>query len=81
MTSTEAVTQALDGLRECFQADGGDLQVVSVEDAHATVRLVGTNDTCWECIVPPDVLRQVVTSVVRQACDGLETGDVEDPRV
>lgn len=80
MTSTEAVAQALNGLREGFQADGADLQVVGVQGDRATVRLVGTEQTCWDCIVPPDVLRQVVTGVVRQACEGLQMVEVEDPR-
>lgn len=76
----EAVEQALQGLREGFQADGADLELVSIEEGHVRVRLVGTDATCWDCIVPPHMLRQVVDACVRRAWPPLEDVEVEDPR-
>lgn len=74
------VDRALAGLREGFQADGADLEVLSVEDGVARVRLVITEETCLECIVPGHILREVVAASVRQACPDLRRVEVEDPR-
>lgn len=42
----ERVERALDEVRPFARAHGGDLELVSVEDAVATVRLAGTCDGC-----------------------------------
>ena len=78
--AVEDVDRALAGLREGFQADGADLEVLSVEDGVARVRLVITEETCLECIVPGHILRDVVAASVKQACPELRRVDVEDPR-
>lgn len=78
--AVEDVDRALAGLREGFQADGADLEVLSVVDGTARVRLVITEETCLECIVPRHILRDVVAASVKQACPELRRVDVEDPR-
>ncbi len=80
MSAAEQVDLALAGLREGFQADGADLQVLSVEDGVARVRLVITEETCLECIVPGHILREVVAASVLQECPELRKVEVEDPR-
>ena len=80
MIAPEQVDAALAGLREGFQADAADLEVVSVADGVALVRLVVTDETCLECIVPGPILRQVVEASVRQAVPGVSRVEVEDPR-
>ena len=74
------VEKALDGLRQGFQADGADLAVVSATESEVTIRLVGSDETCWDCIVPPDLLRTVIVSVLRRSVGALETVDLIDPR-
>jgi DNA-binding transcriptional LysR family regulator len=51
------VEKALDGLWQGFQADGADLAIVSATESKVTIRLIGTDETCWICIVSPDQLR------------------------
>jgi Fe-S cluster biogenesis protein NfuA len=74
------VEKALDGLRQGFQADGADLAVVSATESEVTIRLIGSDETCWDCIVPPDQLRTVIDSVLRRSVGALETVDLIDPR-
>ena len=76
----EDVDRALAGLRDGFQADGADLEVLSVSDGVARVRLIVTEATCLECIVPGHILREVVAASVSQACPELRRVEVEDPR-
>ena len=80
MSATEQVDAALAGLREGFQADGADLEVLSVESGVARVRLVVTDETCLECIVPGPILQQVVEASVKQAVPDVSRVEVEDPR-
>jgi len=76
----EQIETALSGLREGFQADGADLQVTDASDTHAVITLIGTDDTCWECIVDGPILTSVITQVVGASCPGIDV-TVIDPRV
>jgi Fe-S cluster biogenesis protein NfuA len=80
MSVQSDVEKALDGLRQGFQADGADLAIESATESVVTIRLIGTDDTCWDCIVPPDQLRAVIGSVLRTSLAAVETIDVIDPR-
>jgi Fe-S cluster biogenesis protein NfuA len=80
MSALADVEKALDGLRQGFQADGADLAVVSATESAVTIRLIGSDETCWDCIVPPDQLRTVIVSVLRRSVGALETVDLIDPR-
>jgi Fe-S cluster biogenesis protein NfuA len=78
---SEDVEKALDGLRQGFQADGADLRVEEITETSVNLRLVGTDDTCWECIIPPDQLRAVVVSVLSNAVPSVSSVELTDPRV
>ncbi len=41
MTEKEKVEAVLDKIRPALQADGGDIELVSVEDGKVTVKLTG----------------------------------------
>lgn len=71
---------ALAGLREGFQADGADLELVGVEGGRARVRLLVTEETCLECIVERPILEQVVAAALQASCPELSGIDLEDPR-
>ena len=43
---TEKITARLNELRSCLQADGGDLEVVSIEDKLVKLRLRGACGCC-----------------------------------
>lgn len=77
----EEVERALDGLRQGFQADGADLRVDAVTETSVSLRLVGTEDTCWECVIPPDQLRDVVVSVLSNDVPSIGSVELTDPRV
>jgi Fe-S cluster biogenesis protein NfuA len=77
----EDVEKALDGLRQGFQADGADLQVDAITETSVNLRLVGTEDTCWECIIPSDQLRDVVVSVLSNDVPSISSVELTDPRV
>lgn len=80
MSIRNDVEKALDGLRQGFQADGADLRVEAADESAVSVRLVGTEETCWECIVPPDQLRNVVTSVLSADVPAIRSVELIDPR-
>ncbi|MET7995774.1 NifU family protein [Amycolatopsis sp. NPDC005232] len=80
MSIREDVEKALDGLRQGFQADGADLTVENATPDQVTLRLVGGEETCWECIVPPQQLRDVVGSVLRDSIAAQPAVEVIDPR-
>lgn len=81
MIAKADVEKALDGLRQGFNADGADLQVAEVGDSTVSVRLVGTAETCWECIVPPDQLRNVISAVLAHDVPSVRSVELIDPRL
>jgi Fe-S cluster biogenesis protein NfuA len=80
LSSEDSARQAVEQLREGFQADGADLELQSLEDGVARVRLVVTDETCLECIVPGDILQTVVEASLRQAVPELRGVVLDDPR-
>lgn len=79
--TSEAVSSALDPLRQGFQADGADLLVDEATDEVITVRLVITDETCLECVSPTPLLTQIVEAAVREDFPGVARVELVDPRV
>lgn len=53
------VRQVLESVRAIVEGDGGDLELLAVEDGVARVRYRrGVNEECAECVLEPDILRQ-----------------------
>jgi len=61
------VEEALAGLRTGVRADGYDLQVESVDDGVARVRVVAGPDACEECLVP----KAIMTGTIRRSLRGV----------
>ena len=80
MSGVESARQAVEQLREGFQADGADLELKSLEDGVARVRLVVTDETCLECIVPGEILQTVLETSLRQSVPDLRAVVLDDPR-
>ena len=59
----EKVENALNRIRPALQADGGDIELVSVEDGVATVKLTGA---CGSCPMSTMTLRMGVERVLRE---------------
>lgn len=58
----ERIKQALDRIRPALQADGGDIELVKVEDGVVQVRLTGA---CGGCPYSQITLKQGVERMVR----------------
>lgn len=67
----EAVGEVLAPLRQGFQADGADLAIDEVTDEVVTVRLVTSEQTCLDCIMPADFITRVLESAVRDSFPNL----------
>jgi Fe-S cluster biogenesis protein NfuA len=59
----EKVEAALEKIRPSLRADGGDLELVDVQDGIATVRLTGA---CGSCPMSTMTLRMGVERVLKQ---------------
>jgi Fe-S cluster biogenesis protein NfuA len=60
----EAVDRALEVIRPALAADGFDLRAGTVEDGTVEVVLEALSDACLECLVPDNLLAQIVTDAV-----------------
>jgi len=60
----EKVEKALESIRPALQADGGDIELVNVEDGVVKVRLMGA---CGGCPVSSMTMSQGVEQAVRKA--------------
>lgn len=59
----ERVEAALEKIRPSLRADGGDVELVDVQDGIATVRLTGA---CGSCPMSTMTLRMGVERVIKQ---------------
>lgn len=60
----EKVEKALESIRPALQADGGDIQLISVEDGIVKVRLTGA---CGGCPMSQMTMAQGVEQVIKKA--------------
>lgn len=67
-TLEEQVQEALLLIRPAIQADGGDIQLVSVAEGRATVRLFGT---CESCPISPVTLKGGVERILKERVPGI----------
>jgi Fe-S cluster biogenesis protein NfuA len=80
MLTLDSASQALDGLRGGFNADGADLVVESATESRVVVRLVVTDETCTDCIVSNGMLNYLVLNAIAEQWPGVTQVDVLDPR-
>ena len=59
----EKIEKALESIRPALQADGGDIQLVSVEDGVVKVRLTGA---CGGCPMSQMTMTQGVEKAIRK---------------
>ena len=60
----EKVEKALEAIRPALMADGGDIQLVSVEDKIAKVRLLGA---CSGCLMAKMTMTQGIEQAIKEA--------------
>ena len=82
MLQETQVREALEGVRSLVQADGGDIQLVSLDPATSTVnlRLVVEGASCQECILPRPMLEDIAAGIIRRSLPELRTLSIDDPR-
>jgi hypothetical protein len=80
--SDVGVVDALRGLQELIEADGGAFEYLGYESAEGVIslRLTLDNVTCPECILPPEMLRQIASDFMRRSVPGVTLVKIEDPR-
>jgi Fe-S cluster biogenesis protein NfuA len=66
----ELVEQALDEIRPSLQADGGDIELVAVEDGVVRVRLGGA---CPACPGRPMTLAMMVEPLLKERVPGIRS--------
>jgi Fe-S cluster biogenesis protein NfuA len=74
------IAEVVEELRPSLQESGGDLLFESYEDGIVNCRLVLTDDACLDCILPKDVLEDVVTQAAREREPGVVGANLTDPR-
>jgi Fe-S cluster biogenesis protein NfuA len=68
----EAVVEsALAKVRPALDADGFDLNLRSVTDGAVEVVLAARPDACMDCLVPDEMLVQIIETAIRAEGDGL----------
>jgi hypothetical protein len=59
------VNSALDVMRLSLDADGFDLRLGSIEDGVVQVILEARPEACQECLVPEDLMVQIIERAIR----------------
>jgi hypothetical protein len=79
----EAVKEAIAELAPILQADGADLLLVAADPATSRieVRLEVTDATCAECVLPADLLEQVISDAISRRIPTEYELVLHDPRV
>jgi Fe-S cluster biogenesis protein NfuA len=82
MLQETQVREALEGVRSLVQADGGDIQLVSLDTATSAVhlQLVVEGASCQECILPRPMLEDIAAGIIRRTVPELATLSIDDPR-
>jgi Fe-S cluster biogenesis protein NfuA len=76
----QMVAEALASLRAGFEADGADLTVDTASPERVVIRLVMTDETCADCIVPTQMLERMVSTTLRGRFPEMGQLEVVDPR-
>lgn len=66
----EQVKAAIEKIRPMLQRDGGDIELISVENGTVTVKLQGA---CGSCPMSQMTLKNVVEKTIKKEVPGIET--------
>ena len=78
----DEVRTALVNVSSLVQADGGDIEFVSLDADQGAVslRLVVDGATCQECILPRPLLEEISTGILQRTVPEITSVSIEDPR-
>lgn len=74
------VQSALDELNEIVRADGGELRVIAESGTSLSLDLDLTNSNCPECVLPKDLLLDILRARITEADPLLTEIELSDPR-
>lgn len=74
--STEPISRCLEGLRSSLAVDGGTLDVVGLDGTTLQLALALAPDACQDCIVPDEMIEQMVLAAVSDL-GGVTVEDVQ----
>ena len=67
-------------VRDVIQADGGDVELVTVDGTTARLRLLLVEAGCAECLLPRPILEEIALKLLRPTAPDLTEVRIEDPR-
>ncbi len=82
MIDESEVRAALVEVAGLVQADGGDIELVSVDTNSGAVglRLLLQSANCAECVLPKAMLERVATGIMQRSVPGITGLSIDDPR-
>jgi hypothetical protein len=72
--------EAIAVITDTLRLDKADLQVMSVTGDTAQVNLLISKEACPECIMPKEVLAEMILMSAQESYPGISTVEVKDPR-
>ena len=77
-----AVAVAVEETAALLRGDGADLRLVSADNKTARIRLALDLDdvTCADCVLPPDLLLEMLTAALNKRVPGEFEVVLDDPR-
>lgn len=77
---TSSPESAVESIRESLQLDGADLHFQRVDDGVAHFRLDLDGVECLECVMPGDVIEQIVITALQKSGSDVHSVTLCDPR-
>ena len=80
MIDAATVTAGLAPVQEMIRLDGADMELVDVDGTTANLRLVVTDASCAECVMPRTMLEAIALQMMQPLVPGLSAVAIDDPR-
>ncbi len=74
------LSAGLKEVREALRLDGADLEVLGLERGVARLRLVVGPEACLECIMPKELIEQMILHDVQSIMPEVMRVTLDDPR-
>lgn len=79
LSTTERADAILDELRTSLSSDGYGLRLDPADDGGILVTVSADSDTCADCLVPVDLFRGIVSTMLQKGGLDIERIDVSYP--
>ena len=80
MIDDAVVSAGLEPVQEMIRLDGADIELVAVDGTTANLRLVVTDASCAECVMPRAMLEAIALQMMQPRVPGLSAVSIDDPR-